>query len=312
VSLLTRLARRPSGAVAESFDDRVVWLLGSPRSGSTWLLYLLADHRAVVPVNEPLIGWYLGPFMSDLPAMSARGLDAGNFTLRRVHRDKRPHFFAEEFADVWVPSLGRMLRERFHAHAVRYPADVALRDSLVVVKEPNGSQSADVLLRAMPRSRLLFLLRDGRDVVDSELAANLAGSWVSASFPGATGVREEERLEFVLQSARKWRWRTEVVRQAYADHRGPKLLLRYEDVRADPVPQLATLFAWLGLEASREELQAMAERHAFEAVPEEQRGADRFYRAASPGQWQQNLTEAEQQLLAEELGPTLRELGYDA
>src|SRR3954454_13634536 len=88
---------------ARDLEDRLVWVLGSPRSGSTWLLQLLGEHDAVVPVNEPLIGWYIGPFMSDLPGMSARDLDLHNFTMRRVHQDKRPSFFAEEFSDVWAP-----------------------------------------------------------------------------------------------------------------------------------------------------------------------------------------------------------------
>src|SRR3712207_8163602 len=39
---------------ARRIEPKIVWVLGSPRSGSTWLLRLLGDHGAVVPVNEPL------------------------------------------------------------------------------------------------------------------------------------------------------------------------------------------------------------------------------------------------------------------
>src|SRR3954466_15243190 len=52
------------GRVADrDLESRLVWVFGSPRSGSTWLLRLLAEHESVVPVDEPLIGSYLGPFM---------------------------------------------------------------------------------------------------------------------------------------------------------------------------------------------------------------------------------------------------------
>src|SRR4051794_27467777 len=78
-------------------EERLVWVLGSPRSGSTWLLQLLGEHEAVVPVNEPLIGWFLGPFLSDLPGWDTSTLDTANFTLRRVQRDKRDQFFATQF-----------------------------------------------------------------------------------------------------------------------------------------------------------------------------------------------------------------------
>src|SRR4051812_44718278 len=284
-----------------SFDRRVVWLLGSPRSGSTWLLYLLAGHERVVPINEPNIGTLLGPFMSDLPGMTTEGLDLDTFTLRRAQAAKSPAFFADEFADVWVPALGRLMRERFEAHVRRRPPAAGARRALVVVKEPNGSQSADVLLRAMPESRLLFLLRDGRDVVDSELAANLRGSWVAGQFSGSHGV-DDDRLAFVRQSAMKWLWRTEVVEQAFAAHSGPKLLVRYEDLRADPRPGLRQVFDWLELAISDEDLAALEAEHAFEAVPEEERGAQSFHRSATPGGWRENLRPEEQEAVEAAIG----------
>jgi hypothetical protein len=304
----TGLARRRAGHVPDRFESRLVWVLGSPRSGSTWLLQLLGDHEAVIPINEPLIGWYLGPFMCDLPAMHAENLDLSNFTLRKIHEDKRPSFFANEFEDVWLPGLAKMMRQRFHAHAVRYPAGVPLSRTWVVIKEPNGSQSADVIMRALPRSRLLFLLRDGRDVVDSELAANSKGSWVGREFPGSAGI--EDRVEFVVQSAKKWLWRTEVVEAAYAGHDGPKLLVRYEDLRADPQIHMRRLFDWLEIDIGDEQLAAMIEKRAFERLPEEARGPDQFFRAAKPGGWSENLSSAEQDALERVIGPKLRELGY--
>ncbi len=263
-------------------------------------------------VNEPLIGWYLGPFMSDLPGWDAASLDVSNFTLRRVQASKRDQFFAREFSDVWLPSLRRMMLERFGAHVARYPPKaVPPSKAVVVLKEPNGSQSADVLSAALPRSRLLFLLRDGRDVVDSELAANLPGSWVAREYPGGDGVRDADRLDFVVQSAHKWLWRTEVVREAYASHRGPKRLLRYEDLLGEPVSRLAQVFDWLGLPVPNARVEEIVQRHAFEGVPEDKRGYRGFWRAASPGLWRQSLRAEERAALAETLGPKLRELGYE-
>jgi Sulfotransferase family len=304
------IARRRGIRVPQDFETRLVWVFGSPRSGSTWLLQLLGDHEAIVPINEPLIGWYLGPFMCDLPAMSAEQLDTSNFTLRRIQKGNRPSFFAEEFADVWMPGLATMMRERFHAHAARYPAARPLSRTWVVIKEPNGSQSADLIMRALPRSRLLFLLRDGRDVVDSELAANSKGSWVGREFPGSAGV--DDRVEFVVQSAKKWLWRTEVVEAAYAAHHGPKHMVRYEDLRADPTTHMRRLFDWLEVDIGDSELAAMIEKRAFEALPSEVRGPDQFFRAAKPGGWRDNLNGAEQEALERVIGPKLRELGYDA
>jgi Sulfotransferase family len=307
-----RARRRVAARVDRDFESRLVWLLGSPRSGSTWLMRLLASHEAVIPFNEPQIGTYLSPFMCDLPGMHAQDFDASNFTLRRIQAGGKFQFFSDEFEDVWLPSLGKLMRERFLAHALRYPAKAPLSRTFMAIKEPNGSQSADLIMPALPRSRFLFLLRDGRDVVDSELAANVEGSWVGTVFPGVRGVTSAERLSFVSQSAHKWLWRTSVVQEAYAAHRGPKLLVRYEHLRSEPQDRLREIFDWIGLTMPDAELRELVEKLSFERIPERSRGPKEFSRAATPGHWQQSLSEDEQGAVLQVIAPKLRELGYEA
>jgi hypothetical protein len=295
----------------QEFERKLVWVFGSPRSGSSWLLQLLGAHETVVTINEPLLGQYLGPFLCDLPGVSAPALDAENFTLRRIKRENNSHFFAEQFSDVWAPGLGALMRERFLAHVVRSPAKAPVSQTLVVIKEPNGSQSADVIMRALPSSRLLFLLRDGRDVVDSELAGNLPGSWITKEFPGAQGLPPDDRHAFVVQSAYKWLWRTEVVQEAFAKHRGPKMLVRYEDLRTAPTQQFGAILDWLGLKMAPSRLASLTEEHSFERLPADARGPQAFSRAASPGQWRENLSSDEQAAVEQILAPKLKELGYE-
>jgi hypothetical protein len=306
-----RLTAARAGGWGRRFEPRVTWIFGSPRSGSTWLLQLLGEHPAVVPVNEPLIGLYLGPMLCDLPGFDPEGLDSANFTLRQA-RDRHPsQFFAAQFTDVWRPSLASMIRKRLLAYAARYPAEVPLSRSAVVVKEPNGSQSADMIMAALPRARLLFLLRDGRDVVDSELAANAPGSWVTSEFPGARGIREQDRLDFVAYSAHKWLWRTEVVEAAFRGHGGPTHLVRYEDLLLDPIRELGAIVDWLGLTASEQELAGWVRQRSLQKVASDLRGPSGFFRAARPGSWRHNLTPEEQATVARILTPKLRELGYE-
>ena len=96
---------------------------------------------------------------------------------------------------------------------------------------------------------------------------------------------------------------------AYAAHPGPKLLLRYEELLADPLRRTGEVLDWLGLPHSPEELARQVDDHAFERIPAEQRGPDRFVRAAAPGRWRKNLTAGEQWELERLIGPKLRELG---
>jgi hypothetical protein len=304
-----RAARR--GDVDEEFESRLVWLLGSPRSGSTWLMRQLAGHPAVVPVNEPLIGEHLAPFYSDQPGIQAEDLKLADFTPSRFLSDAGQYFFASEFKDVWTPLLGQLMRARFYAHAIARPAAVPLSETFLVLKEPHGSQAADLILGALPRSRLLFLLRDGRDVVDSELAAARKGSWLGEVFPVVGGIPDTERLRFVVQSAHKWLWRTEVVQAVYDVHPGPKLQVRYEELRVDAGAQLRVIFDWLGLSIDDQELGVLVEGQSFERLPAEHRGPDKIFRAAQPGLWRENLTAEEQAAVERVIGPKLRDLGYE-
>lgn len=292
-----------------TIESRVIWLFGSPRSGSTWLRRMAAEHPAIEIMEEPTIGYHLSPFLSNEPGYHPEDLDLGTFTLRRVMRDQPHRFFAEEYADVWVPGLRRLINDRLLAHLEREVGSYAAEDALLLVKEPNGSQSADVIMRAQPDARLLFLLRDGRDVVDSELASFAVGGWQERHFSHMRGVAEDERLDFVVNSAHQWLWRTEVVEAAFAAHPGPKHMLRYEDLLREPERHLAGIFEWLGVPLDPADVAGVAERHSFGRLPSH--GADQQDRFATPGAWRENLRPDEQEALERILAPKLAELGYD-
>ena len=164
-------------------------------------------------------------------------------------------------------------------------------------------------MRAQPDARLLFLLRDGRDVVDSELASFAVGGWQERSFTHMRGVAETERLDFVTRSAYQWLWRTEVVEAAFAEHRAPKHMLRYEDLLREPERRLGELYEWLGVSFEPADVTRAVDGEAFERLP--LRGATQHNRIATPGAWRENLAADERAAVQEILGPKLRALGYD-
>jgi hypothetical protein len=41
-------------------EERIAWIMGSSRSGSTWLLRMLCELPAVVGVDDPHLGHHLG------------------------------------------------------------------------------------------------------------------------------------------------------------------------------------------------------------------------------------------------------------
>ena len=270
---------------------------------------MLGSLPGVMTVDEPLLGLYLGPFLSDTPGFRPAELGTNDFTLRRLQAEERDQFFSERYVRSWLPRL----RTLIDARLARQMADldhVRLRDARVVIKEPNGSQSADLLMRAQPSATLIFLLRDGREVVDSELAANAPGAWVSRRFPGATGIGEEDRMDFIEQAAHKWSWRTSVVQAAFEAHPGPRCLVRYEDLRTDPRCELHRVATTMGLTATTGELDRIIADTAADRVDADLRGPGGFVRDAPTGSWRERLSIQEQSVLGAVLDDQLRTLGY--
>jgi hypothetical protein len=299
----------PRAGDSASVESRLIWMFGSPRSGSTWLRRMAEQHPLIVGVNEPLLGNHLSPFLSDEPGYRAEDLDLGNFTFRRVLEGDPDKFFAAKYADVWLPGLRRLINDRFQAHLEREVGGIEAGETRLLIKEPNGSQSADVIMRAQPTARLLFLLRDGRDVVDSELASFMVGGWQESSFDHMRGLEDSERLDFVVRSAHHWLWRTEVVEAAFAEHRGPKHLVHYEDLLREPERHMRELFAWLEMPTDEIDLPQVVDEFSFERLP--YTGAEKQNRFAKPGAWRESLRPDERDAVQEILDPKMRELGYD-
>jgi hypothetical protein len=285
-------------------QERLAWIFGSSRSGSTWLLRMLADLPHAVAVDDPHLGHHLGVWRPIPLAWAAAEAEPELTTLDQVKRSKPGYFFADRFAAVWRPKLRELIEARFAAQA----AGEGEREPLVFVKEP-GSQAAELLLSLFPRSRLIFLLRDGRDVVDSWIAAYQDGSW--AQQEGAFPLAEEGREAFVRWQASVWAYRTRLVHAAFRAHDPDRrVLVRYEDLLRYTPQELRRICRAVGIAPDDSELERIAERHDFNRLPRFQKGERSEARSATPGGWRQSLTPAERRAVHEVAGEALVESGY--
>jgi hypothetical protein len=288
-------------------DDEISWIFGSSRSGSTWLLRMLGDIDGVATIDDPHIGHHLGPWRPISLAWAAADGEPELQVLPDVKRDKRGYFFNDRYRSAWEPALRELISVRFAAEA-----DEACPRGrrAIVVKEP-GSQSADLLLSLFPDSKLVFLLRDGRDVVDSWIDAYDAGTW--AIEEGAFEAAPEGREALVRWLARVWAFRTATVREAFERHDpGRRVLVRYEDLLGDATDALARICTVTGLADPADPVIAkIAEQHRFSRLPLSRTGAGKEQRAATPGAWRHNLTAREQAAMDEALGEELERSGYD-
>lgn len=206
-----------------------------------------------------------------------------------------------------VGALRQLIAARFEAQA----PDAGVRDpeqaAAFVVKEP-GSHVAPLLAELFPSSKVIFLLRDGRDVVDSWLDAYREGSWAIPG--GAFPVSGEGRIPLIRWLSEVWAFRSRAVRQAY-ESRSPeaRIRIRYEELRGDTERCLTEICELVGIETGR--VPEVVEAHRFERLPRTARGPRRAVRQARPGGWRDNLSRAEQEAMHEAMGDALAEFGYE-
>ncbi len=288
------MAERPS-------EDRLTWIFGSSRSGSTWLERMLGEFEEIQTVDETGIGHHLGVWRP-IPLAWATCDDPPDLsTFRSVKRGNPDYFFSDEHRAGWEPLLRDFILDRL---GLQYDG------RRMVIKEPGGSQVADWVMSLLPGSRLVFLLRDGRDVVDSWLDASRPGGW-HYERDGGFPVAEHGRIPFIRWQATVWRYRTEATQRAYDAHPPDRrVLVRYEELLEDPARELGRVLETIGIAASAARIEEVAAKHSYTNVPATERGAGKFVRAASPGSWCERLSEEEQEALLEVLGPTCERLGY--
>ena len=280
-------APRSSGVNPEN----VVWIFCSNRSGSTWLSSMMGEIEGHEVWNEPLVGKLFG----DLYYAGAAG-----------HQKVKHYILGDYHKGSWLDSIQSFVLSEANA---RFP-EVA-EGGYLIIKEPNGSIGAPLLSEAMPTSRVIFLVRDPRDVAASGLDAARKGSWQYENAADRGWKREaladNQPDVWVRRRAQNYVRHAGKARDAYEAHKGPKVLIRYEELRDDTLGTMERLYSTLGIEVGGEELARAVDKHAWENIPEKEKGQGKFYRKATPGGWREDLTPGQVEIVEQVSAPLLKE-----
>ncbi|WP_182865577.1 glycosyltransferase family protein [Rhodopirellula sp. JC639] len=265
------------GRIAE---ERLAWLIGCGRTGSTWLCEMLDALPEMRGWHEPYFG-RLVQHLADRP-----------------DERKRPTAF---FFDGNGKAGLRAIRAAFYEVArERYPG---FGVETLVVKEVNTPELFAMVEELFPLSRMLFLVRDPFDVLDSYIDMRQPGSWNRASHDRASSDPKHLAAHIAGAFGR--------AADAFdAFEPSQKLRVRYESMIDDTAGELVRIASFLGTPANVDAIDRVVDRFRFDRHKDTGPGA--FRRHGRPGVWRDSphFTRQVREIAESILGELRDRFGY--
>ncbi len=284
-------------------DKNIIFIVGAGRSGTTWLHMMLGAHPAVATGQESQL------FEKYLRKLDEQWQREMNYP---ETEDLRRHGISSYVNEEEFTSLMRNLAVGVFENVLAAKPGA----SVFLEKSPNNSFNIDLIVRCFPGAKFIHVIRDGRDVATSVLAARK--SWGRQWATRHAGDAAAEWQRAVTESAR-----LKKMTGSYAE-------VRYEDMLVDGRNELARIFDFLELPVEECFVAETFERFSFKKLQKNEYERDvflntgvaaasgttnrpepkGFFRKGVAGDWQNSLSESQLAEIYWVAGGTLTTLGY--
>jgi hypothetical protein len=289
---------------------RKLFLVGAPRSGTTWTNTIFALHPQVMTETESLLyprvmdllrthgarkpqAWMeiLGSYRAHQRDVVGIHRYASERTFRRILDDARESVAA---CPTWTDDdaanyiIRRVIDHFFYAHG-------GSPKHLFVEKTPIHVNYGREILRTFREAKVIHVLRDGRDVCASLEVRATEADWAPT---------------WRLRQIRIWKQFVEAGMDLLEDteFRGRVELVRYEEMKHDPVGQIARLFDFAELPATPRLVRRVARQTDFRR--HRKAGPGKHNNKGVVGSWRNFFSEEDLRLFDETAGNLFRRCGY--
>ncbi len=284
---------KTAGEIGRLAGQEIFFVMGMPKSGTTWLQYLLNAHPQIWCSGESNFNMLHDP-LRDLLNQYNRLTTANN---AGIGSKDFLQFGRQELYFLFASAILVLLAGRPEGREVRR----------VGVKAPMVLHALDLYQQLFPNSRYIHIIRDGRDVALSAWHNNRRNDPAFAAENPDFHRWLEETAPSWVNNIRKGRRFGRLHPHRYCE-------VRYEDLHARPVEELGRLFAFLGVDNASTVASTCCEAADFRRLsggrqPGEEDPSS-FFRKGIIGDWKNVFDERASQIFMAHGGDMLRELAY--
>ena len=268
-------------------EKQFIFIIGSPRSGTSWLRMMIAAHPMVCTTVElTTFSKYTAPWIK------AWNNERDNIEQGRWHQGL-PFLWGEDEFYVFLREFIKRVYERV----------VALNPQAthILDKHPGYSMFVEDIHWLLPGARFIHIIRDGRDVAGSMVAARENIGFGTSTIP---------------ESASAWKDHVLAARKSM-QYNDQYLELKYEDLLNESNKILKSVYNFCELSVSAQDIHEIVNQHRFERMKARRQSPDKrvqmipgHFRKGKAGSWREDINPIERFLFDEIAGDLLIELGY--
>lgn len=277
-------------------NSKLVFLVGCPRSGTTWLMWLLAQHPSAVVCYhaaffhalKPLRDWWQNEIKYGKSVYTKNNETQNGDLLSKIALSsllKQDEFY--KYSRALATTVFNKM------------AECGTDTQVIVEKTPENLKFYDLILKIFPEAYFLHIIRDPRSVFVSNCKA--VYSWADArEFPTNP-----------IQAAERWCAYIERGQQT------KKLTDRYKEVRYESLLQnggevLQQIYTWLGLNAAPDFYETALQNSTIDKLRNRKGLApEGFFRKGATEAWRDELSASDIRVIEYIAGDAMLELGYE-
>jgi len=271
------------------------FIIGVPKSGTTWMQYLLNGHPEIMCSGEGdynIIIEGLKKIVNDYNSW----IESAN---KNIGTSNYIVFSQENLQYLFVTAVGLLLSN------IRKEQNIKCIGS----KNPILIKELEVHASLIPSSKFTHIMRDGRDVMVSAWFNNLRGNEKD------TRTKWTDFTSFVKFVVHQWISDINVARSFGQKYPDRYFELRYEDLHSDPDPMIRNILEFLGVDSSDSMINKCRESGLFNKLTKgRKRGSEdrsKFFRKGIIGDWKNHFDNDSLEFFMEHGGVLLGELGYE-